>query len=277
MGDQPSDPHDHGPFAIDLSVARLARVENFLGGGKAHFAVDRAAVESIGELFQGGLDGLRELVEVVKAFVARAVTVLTGDLGIHQYLHIGMSTPTTGMVHQIAARIAPDTRVVYVSYDPTTLAYVHTLETDARGTVAHVRSAFDDPQTILHQAAATLDFALPMAVVLPTTLNLIPDDETAERIVNELHAAITPGSYLVLAHTSLDIAPEGTHKAIAQFNKILDESYVTRTEAQLTQLLDGFELIEPGLVPAHHWRPDDPTARSNGRPVPIYGAVGRKH
>src|SRR4029453_4749878 len=112
MGDQPSDAHGHGPFAIDLSVARLARVENFLAGGDAHFAVDRAAVESIGELFQGGLDGLRELVEVVKAFVARAVTVLTGDLGIRQYLHIGMSTPTTGMVHQIAARIAPDTRVV---------------------------------------------------------------------------------------------------------------------------------------------------------------------
>jgi len=279
MNDLPPDDgdHDDGPFAIDPSVPRLARVENFLVGGQAHFAVDQAAAESIGDLSTGGLDGLRGLIEAIKTFVARAVAVASTELGIRQYLHIGMSTPTTGMVHHIATRIAPGSRVVYVSYDPTTLAHVHALGDDVDdGVVAHVNSAFDDVELILREAGAVLDLARPVAVVLPTSLNLITDDEVAQRIVDELHAAMAPGSHLVLAHTSLDIAPEGTDRAIARFNEILDESYVVRSEAEIARLLAGFELIEPGLVPVDRWRPDDPTAAATRRPRPIFGAVGHR-
>jgi hypothetical protein len=283
MTDQPSDPSDGGPFSVDPNVARLARVENFLAGGEAHFAVDRAAAGSIGEFSPKGLDGLRGLIREVKGFVARAVRVATGEIGVRQFLHIGMSTPTTGMVHDVAWRIAPDTRVVYVSYDPSTLAHVHSLGSDAAGgaggVVAHVHSSFDDPQRILHEAAGTLDFGSPVAVVLPTTLNLIPDDAVARRIMGELRDAVAPGSCLLFAHTSLDIAPEGTAKAIAQFNDILHEPYVVRTQAGIARLLDGFELIEPGLVPVADWRPDGdrPAPEGQGpRSVPVYGAVGTK-
>src|SRR5262245_6517368 len=94
MDDQPPNDHearDEGPFAIDPSVPRLARMESFLAGGQAHFAVDRAAAETIGELSADGLDGLRDMNDAIKGFVARAVAVLTGDLGIRQYLHIAMA------------------------------------------------------------------------------------------------------------------------------------------------------------------------------------------
>jgi hypothetical protein len=279
MVDQPSDPHDGGPFRIELDVPRLARVENFVTGGAAHFAVDRAAAESIGERSPGGLDGLRALIHATKGFVGRAVTVLTSEAGVRQYLHIGMSTPTTGMVHHISGKIAPDSRVVYVSYDPTTLAHVRSLGKEAarEGAVAHVHSSFDDTQTILSEAAATLDFGQPVAVVLPTSLNLVRDDDVAQRIVDDLRAAIAPGGYLVLAHTCRDLAPAGAAKAIERFSEVLDESYVLRTKTQITQLAAGFELIEPGLVPVEQWRPDvGPSANEGNRPVPIYGAVGRK-
>jgi hypothetical protein len=278
MVDQPSDPHDGGPFRIDLDVPHLARVESFVTGGDAHFAVDRAAAESIGELSPGGLDGLRALIHATKGFVGRAVTVLTSEAGVRQYLHIGMSTPTTGMVHHIAGEIAPDSRVVYVSHDPTTLAHVRSLGKEAgEGAVTHVHSSFDDTQTILSEAAATLDFGQPVAVVLPTSLNLVRDDDVAQRIVDDLRAAVAPGGYLVLAHTCRDLAPAGATKAIERFNEILDEPYVLRTKTQITQLAAGFELIEPGLVPVERWRPDvELPAHEGDRPVPIYGAVGRK-
>lgn len=278
MNDQPSHRHegtDEVPFAIDPNVPRLARVESFLAGGQAHFATDRAAAESIGDLAPGGLDGLRDMNDAIKDFVARAVTVLGSDIGVRQYLHIAMSTPTTGMVHHIATKIAAEARVAYVSYDPTTLAHVHALGDDVGdGVVAHVNSPFDDTQLILREAGAVLDLSLPVAVVLPTTLNMLGDDGTIRRVVADLRAATVPGSYLVLAHTSLDNAPEGTDRALALFNEILGETYVAHTAAEITRFIEGYELLAPGLVPLEDWRPDDPGAPR--RTVPIYGAVGRR-
>lgn len=278
MNDRPPRDHegtDEGPFAIDPSVPRLARVESFLAGGDAHFAADRAAAESIGELSVGGLDGLRDMNDAIKGFVARAVTVLTSELGIRQYLHIAMSTPSTGMVHHIATKITPEARVVYVSDDPTTLAHVHTLSDDIDdGAVAHVNSPFDDTRLILREAGAVLELSQPVAVVLPTTLNMIGDDGAIRRVVADLRAATVPGSYLVLAHTSLDIAAEGTERALARFNEILGQTYMAHPAAEIERFLEGYELLEPGLVPLEDWRPDDLGAPR--RAIPIYGVVGRR-
>jgi hypothetical protein len=276
--DQPSNTNDDGLFPIDLSVARLARIENFLAGGDAAFAVDRAAAKTLGEASPVGLDGLRGVIEGLKAFVARAVRLLTGDIGIRQFLDIGMSTPTTGMVHDVAWQTAPDARVVYASYDPTTLAHVHSLGKDGpEGAVAHVHSSFDDLAKILHEAAGTLEFGQPIAVILPTTLNLIPDDSLAQQIVDDLRAAVVPGSYLVFAHTSLDFAAEGTAKVIELLNEAIQETYVVRTKAQITRLLDGFDLVSPGLVPVETWRNHGaPPILGGGVPIPIYAAVGHK-
>jgi hypothetical protein len=277
--DQPPGASDEGPFTIDLRVARLARLENFLAGGDAHFTVDRAAAEALSEETLSGLEGLRATIEALWAFVARAVGFLAAEAGARQFLQIGTSVPTSGMTHEVARQIAPDARVVYVSYDPTTLAHAHRLEAGApeEGAVASVFCSYDDPRTILREAAATLDLGRPVVVILPTTLVLIPDDDVARRIVNDLRDAIVSGSHLVLAHTSLDIASERTAKLLARLDQALDEPYVTRTETEILELLDGFELLSPGLVPIEHWRNDDaPPVLGPDRTVPLYGAVGRK-
>jgi hypothetical protein len=179
--DQPPGANDEGPFPIDPNVARLARLENFLAGGHAHFAVDRAAAEALSEETLSGLDGLRATTEALRAFVARAVG-FTAEAGARQFLQIGTSVPTSGMAHEVAQQIAPDARVVYVSYDPTTLAHVHRLETAApeQGAVASVFCPYDDTRTILGEAAATLDFGRPVVVILPTTLVLIADSDVAD-------------------------------------------------------------------------------------------------
>jgi hypothetical protein len=278
MNDQPSGANDEGLFPIDPGVARLARIENFLSGGEAHFSVDRAAAGAMSEETLSGLEGLQATVEALRAFVARAVAFLVAEAGARQFLQIGTSVPTPGMPHEVAWRTAPDATVVYVSYDPTTLAHAHRLEIGAprEGAVAHVFCRYDDPQTILREAAKTLDFGRPVVVILPTTLVLIPDDDDARRIVTELRDAIVPGSHLVLAHTSLDIASERTAKVLDRLNQTLDEPYKPRTEAEILGLLDGFELLSPGLVPLEHWHNDAPPVLGPDRTVPIYGAVGRK-
>src|SRR5262245_45571056 len=117
MSDHDVEDGDAGPFAIDFNVAHVARFENVVSGGWAHFSVDRAAVESVCELAAGGLETLQVQVEALKAFVARAVTLLTAELGIRQYLDIGMLTPASGMVHDVAGALAAGTRVVYTSHD----------------------------------------------------------------------------------------------------------------------------------------------------------------
>jgi S-adenosyl methyltransferase len=271
---------DPGPFAIDLSVAHVARFENVVAGGRAHFAVDRAAVDSVCELASGGLGTLRMQVEALNGFVARSVTLLTAQHGIRQFLDVGMMIPGAGMLHEVAARVAPGVRVVYASHDVTTLAHAHAIDDGTPGAaVAHVHQRYDDPEAVLHAAAATLDFDRPMAVVLPATLSLVPDDAVAQRVVDTLCRAVAPGSYLVLAHVSFDDAPAGSEKVLARFNQIVEQPYVVRTRAQILPLLAGVELLEPGLVPLDRWRLDEADAPPPGTPRPpmlVYGAVGRK-
>lgn len=276
--DQPSATNDSDEFPIDIRAARLARVENYLAGGNANFEVDRALAEELADSAEARLDGLRGTIAALKAFVRRATRFLVAEEGVRQFLYIGMATPTEDMVHHVALRIAPDARVVYASYDPTTLAHVRALWRDVpAGAVGHVQGAFDDPQKILAAAADTLDFSRPVAVLLPTTLNLIADDAVAQRIVDELRAAVVPGSALVLAHTSVAIGTEGTAKLIEMLDAALDERYVSRDEAEVARLLEGFDLVEPGLVPVERWRGDgDAQVLASGRWIPIFGAVGRK-
>jgi hypothetical protein len=265
-------------FSIDLDVAHLARVENFLAGGPAHFSVDRAAAEALGDEAQSGLDGLRGVIEALRQFVARTVRLLATEGGMRQFLQVGMPTPTGEMPHHVALRSAPDARVVYTSYDPTTLAHVHALQNGAPpGAVAHVHARPEDPKAILTGAAATLDFRQPVVLILPTTLNVVPDDEMARWIVAYLRESIAPGSYVVLAHTSAELATERTSKLIARLNESLDVPYVLRSGAEIARFFDGFAPLEPGLVAIERWRGDGaPPILGPDRWVPIYGAVGRK-
>jgi hypothetical protein len=274
------DRDEDGPFSVDLSVARLARIQNYLVGGDANFAVDRAAAEEIAATTGAGLDGMRGVIEAMDAFMARAVGVLAGEAGVRQFLYIGMPTPATGMIHDVAWQVAPAARVVYVSHDATTLAHVHALGRDrdgAGGTVAHVYSSFDDPQRILDEAAATLDLGEPVAVLMPTTLNLLPSNDVARHVLDDLYADLVPGSYLVLVHTSLDLGNDSTAKMVELINSLVQEDYLARGKADIAGLLSGLELLEPGLVPMQQWRRDaKPHAPSVGWWIPMYGAVARK-
>jgi hypothetical protein len=268
---------DGGPFAIDPDVPRLARIRNAISGGEANFAADRDVVKSLADATPTGLAGLQGVIEALQRFKTRAVGTVARESDVRQFLHVGTATSSTGMVHEHVLPLVPDAKIVYASYDTTTLAHVHALWKDAPdGAVAHVHSRFEEPQKILQGAAETLDFGRPIALLLPTTLNVLVD-EVAQALIDALREALAPGSYVMLAETSLDIYAEGAADVVELLNAVLEEPYIARTRSEVAHHLEGFDLLDPGLVPIEKWRDDgDPPFLPAGQLIPLFGAVGRK-
>jgi hypothetical protein len=275
--DEAVESNDEGPFPIELDVPRLARIRNAISGGDANFSVDREAVKSLVDVAPTGLEGLQGVIEALHRFKMRAIRTVAGESDVRQFLHIGTATSSSEMVHEHVLPLVPDARIVYASYDTTTLAHVHDLWRDAPdGAVAHVHSRFDDPHKILRGSAETLDLGKPVAVVLPTTLNVVTD-EVAQAVIDALRDTLAPGSYLVMAQTSLDIYAEGAAEVVDVLNAVLEEPYIARPRSQIAHHLEGFDLLEPGLVPIEQWRSDgDPPFLPEGQLIPLFGAVGRR-
>ncbi|MDQ1037955.1 SAM-dependent methyltransferase [Streptomyces sp. V3I8] len=239
---------------IDTSKAHPARVYDVFLGGKDNYPVDRAAAAAaLAANPRGYLD-----VRHNRDFLRRAVNTLTGEEGIHQYLDIGTGLPTQENVHQIAQRIAPDSRVVYVDNDPVVLAHARALLTSgSRGRTDYIDADLHDPGQILEEAARTLDFGQPIALALVAILHFV-EDERAYPIVRELIDALPPGSRLVLSHLTEDLNPENV-RAVQRTYTERGFTFVLRTKAQVERFLteNGLEVDEPGVVPAHRWRPDN--------------------
>jgi S-adenosyl methyltransferase len=274
------------PVEIDTSVAHASRIYDYLLGGTTNFAVDRERAEHMAEAFYGGIEHPRADVRANRAFLGRAVRHLVSDVGIRQFLDIGTGIPNSDNVHAVAQALAPESRIVYVDYDRIVQAHARTLlRSTPEGATAFVAADVRDPDHILQEARATLDFDRPIALMLVGLLHAVPDG--APEIVGRLVDALVPGSYLVLSHLARDINPEEMSEVERRLNSTgTHETFVLRDRAAVTGFFDGLELLEPGVVPVDEWRPDaDPTARS-GRPgrsgcagtrvTPIYGAVARK-
>ncbi|MFF8538569.1 SAM-dependent methyltransferase [Streptomyces sp. SAS_267] len=241
---------------IDTSKAHPARVYDVLLGGKDNYPVDRnAAAAALAANPRGYLD-----VRHNRDFLRRAVTTLAAENGIRQFLDIGTGLPTQENVHQIAQRITPDARVVYVDNDPVVLAHARALLTSGpEGRTDYIDADFKEPKQILEQAAETLDFEQPVALVLVAILHFIEDAE-AYPIVRGLVDALPSGSRLVLSHLTEDLNAEDIRAVQRTFTE-RGFTFVLRSKAEVERFFteNGLVLDEPGVVPAHHWHPDGGT------------------
>jgi hypothetical protein len=209
---------------------------------------------------------------------------VAGEVGVTQFLKLGTAVAQGEDIHEIALDAAPATtvpRVVYVGSDPVVLAHAHRLRRGSpEGTVAYVHGTLRDPDSIVRQASETLDLSLPLAILLPATLNFVPDESDPYGIVARLVAAIAPGSYLAIAHATHDPARERRAEAAERFSKMLGEPYVLRSAAEIGRFFDGLDLVGPGVGGLDRWYPPGSAASAPpvepGRPVPLCGAVGRK-
>jgi S-adenosyl methyltransferase len=258
---------EHATF--DTSVAHQARIADYLLGGRDNFAADREAAEAMIEAYPT----MVELMRANRAFLRRAVRFLAGEAGIRQFLDIGTGIPTAGNTHEVAQEIAPDSRVVYVDYDPVVLAHARALLTSSsEGATHYVDSDLRDVSKVMTGAAETLDFGQPVAVTVHMTLHAIPDSDDPHAIVARFMNAVPPGSYLSISHPASDIEPEKAADIVDRLKPLSYQQYTPRTRAHVLRFFDGLELTEPGLVQIQQWRP----AAETHETFSVWAGVARK-
>jgi hypothetical protein len=254
---------------FDPYVPHPARVYNAWLGGKDNYAADRDAANEVirhsPQVIAGALAN--------RHFLARVVRLLAGH-GIRQFLDIGTGLPAPDSTHEVAQQAAPECRIVYVDNDPLVLAHARALLTSTpEGTCDYIDADLRDTATILGQAARTLDFAQPAAVLLLALLHFVPDTGDPASTVKALAAGLAPGSYIAISHLTADFAPATVTAGVAAYNTLVPQSLTPRTRTQITGLFAGLPLLPPGVVPVTGWHPGirDPSPPTHD----LYAGVAR--
>ncbi|HEX8934418.1 MAG TPA: SAM-dependent methyltransferase [Pseudonocardiaceae bacterium] len=262
------------PSGVDTSVSRSARVWNYWLGGKDNYPVDHEA----GDGFAAILPSIVDVARASRAFLVRAVRYLVAEAGIRQFLDVGTGLPTANNTHQVAQATAPECRIVYVDNDPMVLVHARALLTSTpEGVTNYVDADLQDTDTVLREAARTLDFTQPVALMVMGTIEHVMDNDEAYATVNRLLDPLVSGSYLAL----YDPTTDGVHgKEMFEACRLWNESGGTppvavRSSQEIAQFFDRLELIEPGVVSVPLWRPD-PNQLGVPAEVNTFGGVGRK-
>ena len=257
---------------IDTTVPHSARIWNYWLGGKDNFAVDRAAGDEYVKVFPGILDVAR----AQRGFLTRSIVYLAAEAGVRQFLDVGTGLPTADNTHQVAQRVAPEARIVYVDNDPLVLAHARALLTSTpEGATAYIHADLRDPGKIVLEAGDTLDLTRPIGLILHGVLGHVPDTGDARSIVRGLLGALPSGSYLNLADGTSYTAADEFEQAQEGYNETGAVPYVLRTPEEIASFFDGLELVEPGVVSCPRWRPD-PVPAEPPAELDVFGGVGRK-
>jgi len=279
------DPGGPPPPGLDVSTAHPARVWNYWLGGRDYFAADRAAGEQLNRDFPH----LAQTARAERAFLVRAVRFLAGPAGIRQFLDIGAGLPAGGNTHEIAQRIAPGSRIVYVDNDPAVLVHARALLRDPllastpEGAVSYTRADLRDVTAVLAGSARTLDLSQPVALIMLGALGYIDDHGAARSITSQLMDVLPAGSYLAIADSVAGDRP--ADDAQRRYNDAAPVRYRLRRPDELASFFDGLDLIEPGVVPCPRWKPDTPAGGARGgaagagsvpEEAPVYCGVARK-
>jgi SAM-dependent methyltransferase len=262
---------DAAPAELNVDVAHPARMYDYYLGGKDNFTADREAADAA----LLAAPELRAIAQENRAFVQRAVRLLV-DAGIRQILDLGAGLPTQRNVHEIAQEAAPDTRVVYVDNDPIVLVHARALLTGHKdGATRVIQADVRESAELIGRpdVRRLIDFTKPMATLLVSVLQFVPDTDP-EEIVAPLRAAMAPGSFLVLAHPTHDFRTDEVLKVASTYGQAKAPA-VPRGKAEIEALFGDFELLDPGLVQSPLWRPAGPVTPDLDR-IWMYAGVGRK-
>ncbi|MFE2263049.1 SAM-dependent methyltransferase [Streptomyces griseosporeus] len=241
---------------IDSTKPSIARVYDYLLGGKDNYAVDR----EIGDVFKRDLPGSVAIAFANRAALTRAIAQIATTTEVRQFIDLGSGLPTADNVHQVAQRHDPGSRVVYVDTDPQVLVHGRALleENDrTRFVMADIR----DPKAVRTHVdtAALIDFDQPVAVVFSAILHHVNDDEDPAGIVRYWREQVPSGSYFFVSHFR-----SGDNAETREAERVLQQTFGRgrwRTDDEIAALLEGLEILDPGIVPAPLWRPDPVDSR----------------
>jgi hypothetical protein len=258
--------------AGNLNAPNPARVYDALLGGKDNFAADRAVADKLA----AANPAIRHDVRANRAYLGRVVRYLAAEAGIRQFLDLGTGLPAVENTHEIAQRVALQSRIVYVDNDPIVIAHARAMLVGSpEGATAYLNVDIREPKPILEQAAETLDFEQPVAIMMLSVLYMIPDTDRPYEKVAAYLDALAAGSYLAISHPASDIDAEAAAEAARQYDSSLPATQTNRTRTQVSRFFDGLELIEPGVVQINRWWPD-PGDVDPGIETSSWAGLGRK-
>ncbi|WP_062213350.1 SAM-dependent methyltransferase [Streptomyces sp. NBRC 109706] len=271
MTDDASTPRPVPVSKIDTSVPHSARIWNYWLGGSDNYEVDRIAGDQYREAFPGIVD----IARASRQFLVRSIRYMARDAGVWQFLDVGTGLPTVDNTHQVAQRVNPEARIVYVDNDPLVLMHANALLTSTpNGHTEYVEADLHDPERIVAAAGEDLDLEQPVGLILSGILGHIETYPEARSLVRRLMDGLAPGSYVSI-NEGTDI--DATYcEAQAAYNASGAIPYRLRTMDEITGYFDGLELVDPGVVSVPRWRPDFASAGQKPGEVGQAGGVARK-
>jgi S-adenosyl methyltransferase len=264
---------DWVPDGTETERPNAARVYDYYLGGSHNFEADRAMARRAIELWPD----VPKIIQANRAFLHRAIRFIARQ-GVRQFVDLGSGMPTVGSVHEVARTVTPDARVVYVDIDPVVVAHARMiLEGNAFATVINADLSNADGVLGHTDLQRVLDLHEPVAVLMIAVLHFVPDENGPARIVAAYSDALAPRSYLALTHATQDgQRPEQA----SEHRKLYARTAMPmtmRSHDEITRLLAGWDLVEPGLVRMPLWRPDSAEELpKNPQDFAGYGAVGRR-
>jgi hypothetical protein len=256
------------PPEIDLDKPSVCRVYDYFLGGIHNFAID----QETGDAALAALPGIPLIGRANRAVMERAVR-FAADCGIRQFLDIGSGIPTMNNVHEVAQQAVPQARTVYVDNDPVAVAHSRAfLEHEERASIAS--ADLRRPTSILDhpEVARLLDLREPVALLLIAVIHFLPDDDDPAAVIATLRDALAPGSLMVMTHARHGPSPVGQRK-VQEIYARTSTPLILRDAEELRPLFSGFDIIDPGIVPMPHWRPDaEPPADDD--PAVLHGLAG---
>jgi O-methyltransferase involved in polyketide biosynthesis len=255
---------------IDTGTPSVARMYDYYLGGKDNFQVDRDAVARVAQ----AMPEVRQLAQENRAFLRRAVRYMAGQ-GITQFMDIGSGLPTVGNTHEIAQRINPNARVVYIDNDPIVLAFGRALLASDDNTAVATADMHRPADVLGHpETVRLIDFDEPVGVLMIAMVHFLTMEEQ-KAVMGQLRDALAPGSFLTATHVTTDDKSPAAVARIESVYATTPTPIYFRDRDTIAQFFDGFDLVDPGLVTVDAWRPD----QRDPAPEPtrwLYGGVGRK-
>ena len=259
------------PQGIDPTTPNVARMYDYVLGGKDNYAADR---ELAGHLIASIPDGV-EALRANRRFLGRAVAHVA-EQGIDQFIDLGAGLPNLGNVHEVAQSVHPHARVVYVDIDPIVVAHARALLADDDRTAA-LQADMRTPGSVLASEAVSrlIDFDRPVGVIFNAMLHFVTDDEDPRGIVAAFTDHMAPGSHLVISHSTVDDRPADLVEIIETAYDKASAPMVFRTHDEVARLFNGLTLVDPGLVKVNRWHADAAEAAEAGGAW-VYGGVAVK-
>ncbi|MEV6850658.1 SAM-dependent methyltransferase [Actinoplanes sp. NPDC051411] len=263
------------PAVVDTHVAHSARRYNYWLGGKDNFQADRDSADEI----EASFPGVRQAVRANREVLGRMTRYLARDAGVRQFLDIGTGLPTADNTHEVAQRVNPAARVLYVDNDPLVMTHARALLTSTpEGMTNYIEADLRRPQDILSspELLDTLDLSQPVALMLIAILHFLPDREQERAVVGRLMDALPSGSYLAATHATFDFMSERGKAVATEMLTTGRADTWPSTRDEFARLFDGLDLVEPGIALLTEWRPDERTSEYDPARVNMWAAVARK-